>query len=175
MNTFNRMAAEPQATEELQLEQIFNLSDYLRHCLEHAVPVEVELQQEIEMLESYLRLLAAFRRCELSLPVRCLPGTRDLKLRAHSTCLIAHALLCGHPAEMAGRWTLPMRVGLTEEGDMAIDMTLRPLFHAGEPRIARVAEELQSLCDAMSSPSARWRYGILPDTGCDVAVTVRIS
>ncbi|MCZ2498208.1 hypothetical protein GN316_15690 [Xylophilus sp. Kf1] len=175
MNTFNRLAGDVRYDEDdVAAAPIFALSDYLRQCLVHAAPTQVALHEEIDMLESYLRLAAIFHGCDLQASVELAPGSGDVRLQAHSICLVAQVLLAGLSAESPGRFVLPVRVQGLAAGGVDVDMALRLQPRPPNTYLRQMREELQKLGAAMSRHSVRWSCRVVRDRHSDISVSLRI-
>ena len=174
MNTFNRMAGSIPLEEGAAGGQIFNLCDYLRNALMHTVPAEIALASEVELLESYLRLAAAFRGWQLEAPVTFPPEARAYRVQAHSLCMIAQTLMGAFSPDTPGRWALPVRIGQTLGSGIDIHLSLGALTPQAPARRHRVDEDMQALCRAMSRHAVQWSYSLVRRTGHGIAVRVQI-
>lgn len=177
MNTFNRIAGETQFDGSAAADPVFALSDYLRQCLVHTAPAQVALHEEVEMLQSYLRLAAIFHGRDLRASVEVAPGSGDVRVQAHSICLVAQLLLAGLSDASKGPYVLPVRVQGLRTGGIDMEMALRldsrsPNTHLRHLRHLRA--ELRRLAALMSQRSVRWSCRVVRDHGSDIAVSLRI-
>jgi len=177
MNTFNRIAGESRFDDCAVAEPIFALSDYLRQCLVHTGPVQVALHEEIDLLQSYLRLAAIFHGRDLRPSVELAPGSGEVRVQAHSICLVAQVLLAGLSDESQGRYVLPVRVQGSSTGGIDVHMALRVDSRSTRPHLRQLHHlraELRRLAALMSRRSVRWTCRVVRDRHSDIAVSLRI-
>lgn len=174
MNTFNRLAGECRFEDGATPDPIFVLSDYLRQCLVHTEPAQVALHEEIDMLRSYLRLVATFHGCDLRASVELAPGGGDVRVQAHSICLVAQVLLAELGAESCGRFVLPVRVQGLATGGIDVDMALHLESRPPNMHLRQMRAELKRLGALMSRRSVRWSCRVVSSHRSDIAVSLRI-
>lgn len=174
MNTFNRLAGESRFDDAATPDPLFVLSDYLRQCLVHVGPAQVALHEEIDMLESYLRLASTFYGGDLRASVEMAPGGGDVRVQAHSICVVAQVLLGGLNAESNSRFVLPVRVQGLPTGGVDVDMALRLEPRPPNTHLRRMREDLKRLGALMSRRSVCWSCQVVRDHRSDIAVSLRI-
>lgn len=175
MNTFNRMAGAPSIDGSAQCEQIFHLSDYLRLSLFHTVPAEVAIDQELALLESYLRLTSVFRGWTLDHIVSVSASASNTRLRAHSLCLIVQAVLCAYSVDSPGQWSMTVGLARPASGVLGIDVHLQPTSDQAPARRRQVDVALEALCRSMSRPGSGWRHAIRRGRQAGIAVCISID
>ena len=177
MNAFNRLAGEPRFEDSAAIDPIFLLSDYLRQCLTHSGGVQVALHEEVELLQTYLRLASGFHGRNIQASVDLAPGHHHTSVQAHSLCLAAQVLMSALPPEPPAppqRNLLHIRLWGLPAG--AIDAVLELTFPARAPggREKRIRADIYRLCDNMSLGEVRWSCRVVRDGPGGVVLHLRI-
>ena len=177
MNAFNRLAGEPRFEDSAAIDPIFLLSDYLRQCLTHTGAMQVALHEEVELLQTYLRLASGFHGRNIHATVELAEGRHHTPVQAHSLCLAAQVLMSALPPEppvAPHRNLLHIRLwGLPAGG---IDAVLALAFTARTPaaREKRIRAEVYRLCDSMSLREVRWSCRVVREGPGGIVLHLRI-
>lgn len=177
MNAFNRLAGEPRFEDSAATDPIFLLSDYLRQCMTHTGAMQVTLHEEVELLQTYLRLTSGFHGRDIQTSVDLAAGRQHTSVQAHSLCLAAQVLMSALPPEAPApphRNLLHIRLwGLPAGG---VDAVLELMFPARAPaaREKRIRADVYRLCDNMSLREVRWSCRVVRDGPGGIVLHLRI-
>lgn len=175
MNSLNRLAAQSAGMPDGLLDQICNLADYLRHCLEHAEPRVISVVDELALAEHYVALVAGVRGWQLPMSVTADARIRVRRVKAHSICRICQTLLNAQLGSPPSTWPMTLEVSESPQATLMVRSSIARFGNGPAVRSDGIDSQLALLCKAMSSHSEQWTHRLAAHTDAVVQVAVCIQ
>lgn len=179
MNSLNQLAAHFHAKTQEEDPRLFAIADYLRFVFRDGSEAFVQVDEERELLQSYVRLLEASR--SLAIPLTMIPGTLaeggTAWVQRHLSCDLVAALVRALPGDSmrtaqlqlafegaGGPWACRLRASLRHSAPADVVRRLRSEVDSLVQRFGLEAGALPAQEISLDQDTLHWTVR-LPRTG----------